>query len=235
MIAREVMLEIERNSVVGFGFLRRFRLWFFFLYFWNNIYNDWNIVFFFVRLVPPLSSVRIMKVMVVKFWVIVEIIVSVVVPWASEIIIDVKSFPFVSEPKVVEMIIMLLRSHVLGWRCALEASPLDGWFNRVRVRLLFWVVDSDIVWLEFCGLASAEISIIPEVRVIVYGHTMNANSEVPCGVARAAMLVELSIVSGAPSLASFIIEVSENAVEVSLERASLLDWRGPFTIANLFV
>jgi hypothetical protein len=83
VIAREVMLEIERNSVVGFGFLRRFRLWFFLLYFWNYIYNNWNKVFFFVRLVPPLSSVRIMKVMVVKFWVIVEIIVSVIVPWAS--------------------------------------------------------------------------------------------------------------------------------------------------------
>ncbi len=66
-----------------------------------------------------------------------------------------KSFPFIGEPKVVEMIVMFLRSLVLGWECLLEASPLDGWFHRVRVCLLFWVVDSDIVWLEFCGLPSA--------------------------------------------------------------------------------
>ena len=226
MIPREVMLEIERDSVVGFGFLGRLRLWLF-LYFWNNINNDRHKVFFFVRLVPPLSSVRIMKVMVVEFWVIVEIIVSVIVAWASEVVIDMESFPLVSEPEVVEMIIMWLRSHVLGWRCVLEASILDGWFHRVRVCLLFWIVDSDIVWLEFCSLPIGEISIIPEVLVLVYWHTMNPKSEVPCIVARAAMLIELSIASGAPSLAGFIIEVSENAVEVSLERSSFLDWRRP--------
>ena len=226
MIPREVMLEIERDSVVGFGFLRRLRLWLF-LYFWNNINNDRHKVFFFVRLVPPLSSVRIMKVMVVEFWVIVEIIVSVIVAWASEVVIDMESFPLVSEPEVVEMIIMWLRSHVLGWRCVLEASILDGWFHRVRVCLLFWIVDSDIVWLEFCSLPIGQISIIPEVLVLVYWHTMNPKSEVPCIVARAAMLIELSIASGAPSLAGFIIEVSENAVEVSLERSSFLDWRRP--------
>ena len=220
------MLEIERDSVVGFGFLRRLRLWLF-LYFWNNINNDRHKVFFFVRLVPPLSSVRIMKVMVVEFWVIVEIIVSVIVAWASEVVIDMESFPLVSEPEVVEMIIMRLRSHVLGWRCVLEASILDGWFHRVRVCLLFWIVDSDIVWLEFCSLPIGEISIVPEVLVLVYWHTMNPKSEVPCIVARAAMLIELSIASGAPSLAGFIIEVSENAVEVSLERSSFLDWRRP--------
>ena len=176
-----------------------------------------------------------MKVMVVEFWVIVEIIVSVIVSWASQVVIDMESFPFVSEPKVVEMIVMLLRSLVLVWKCLLEASPLDGWFHRVRVCLLFWVVNSDIVWLEFCGLPIAEVSVIPEVRVIVYRHTMNSNPEVPSRVARAAMLVELSIVSSAPSLASFIIEVSEDAVEVSLERASVLDWRYPFKVANLFI
>ena len=188
-----------------------------------------------MRLVPSLGSVRIMKVMVVEFWVIVEIIVSVIIAWASKVVIDVESFPFVSEPKGVEMIIMWFRSHVLGWRCVLEASILDGWFYRVRVRLLFWIVDSDIVWLEFCGLPISEISIIPEVRVIVYRHTMNSNSEIPCGVARAAMLIELSILSGAPSLAGFFIEISEDAVEVCLESASFLDWRRPFKIANIFI
>ena len=42
-----------------------------------------------------------MKVMVVEFWVIVEIIVSVIVSWASQVVIDMESFPFISEPKVV--------------------------------------------------------------------------------------------------------------------------------------